>query len=403
MRDELLGMNPKDYDVATDAPPQEVGALFRTTREVGKAFGVMQVRISGVTVEVATFRREHGYTDRRRPDTVSFCDEFSDAARRDFTINALFVDPLSEERTPGAEHVRGRVIDHVDGLKDLRSRTIRAVGDPDARLAEDNLRALRAVRFAARLGFTIDPRTAEAIRRHASELAGVSRERIGEELRLMLSAPSRALAAALIQSLGLDAPVLEEPGNPGVAGGAVGSEAGLVSLGKLHDKAGFVLALGAWAIDRSASELDHQVVPAVVARWRRALCLSNAERDDLFALLETRCTLQSEWDFLPVAKQKRLAASGAFAGAIELLFSRSPEVARRVEQCVVLLAGTASGLAPEPWVTGDELIKSGLLPGPEFGKWLERAYDGQLEDRFASPAEALRAVLDWAKRERSGL
>ncbi|MEO1128103.1 MAG: CCA tRNA nucleotidyltransferase [Planctomycetota bacterium] len=206
VRDELLGRAPEDYDVATDAPPERISALFRRTREVGRAFGVVLVRKNQIWVEVATFRVEHGYSDGRRPDAVTFCNAEQDALRRDFTINALFIDPLDTGDRPG-----GRVIDHVQGLADLDARMVRAVGDPEARLAEDNLRALRAVRFASRLRFALDVGTAEAVRRHATELAGVSRERIGDELRRMFGHAQRADAASYMHALGLDGPTLDEP------------------------------------------------------------------------------------------------------------------------------------------------------------------------------------------------
>src|SRR5688572_17117161 len=213
VRDELLGLHPTDYDVATDAPPQRIRELFPRTAEVGAAFGVMLVHLyraggGGITVEVATFRAEGPYSDARRPDTVRFSDAPTDAARRDFTINALFLDPLA---APDAPAIEGHVVDYVGGVADLRAGVVRAVGDPHQRLAEDHLRALRAVRFTARLGFALDPATADAVRQHAAELRGVSRERIGEEVRRMMGHPSRARAAELLAQLGLDVPVLEEP------------------------------------------------------------------------------------------------------------------------------------------------------------------------------------------------
>src|SRR5690606_2867641 len=163
VRDALLGHPPTDYDIATDATPDRVQSLFDRTAAVGAHFGVVLVKRRGVTVEVATFRSEGPYSDQRRPDSVTFSDPESDAQRRDFTINALFLDPLAG----GHQSDGGQVIDFVGGQRDLQQKVVRAVGDPDQRLAEDHLRALRAVRFAARLGFRLDEPTAEAIRRHA--------------------------------------------------------------------------------------------------------------------------------------------------------------------------------------------------------------------------------------------
>jgi poly(A) polymerase len=185
VRDELLGLTPTDYDVATDATPDRISALFPRTSEVGAAFGVVLVKSGREVTEVATFRSEGAYSDRRRPDSVTFSNPAEDAKRRDYTVNALFLDPHAggagsvEGAVVTSHGSHGRVIDFVGGLLDLERRVLRAVGDPDQRLAEDHLRALRAARLAAKLGFQIDPGTAQAIRQHASQLQGVSRERIG--------------------------------------------------------------------------------------------------------------------------------------------------------------------------------------------------------------------------------
>lgn len=390
VRDELLGLAPKDYDVATDAPPERVAGLFRRTREVGKAFGVMLVSISDVTVEVSTFRREHGYSDKRRPDTVSFCDAESDSHRRDFTINALFIDPLDLSEGAG-----GRVIDFAGGLADLRAGVLRAVGDPERRLAEDHLRALRAVRFAARLGFRIDDATADAIRRHARELEGVSRERIGDELRLMIADPRRAAALAMIESMGLDEPALGEPARNEAERGALPGVSALSGRGVR-----FGLGLAAWAADRHGrgrpgAELA-RAASEIADRWRRSLCLSNDETDELRSTLTGVGVLESQWGALSKARRKRAAASDWFPGAMGLSRARHPEICAGIEKEVGTLAGEPGGLAPAPLVTGDDLIAAGLTPGPRFGKWLEDAYDAQLEGRIVRQEEALNLVRGWA-------
>lgn len=407
VRDELLGLTPKDYDVATDATPTRVAALFRRTREVGKSFGVVLVRESGVTVEVTTFRREGTYSDRRRPDAVEFAGPREDAARRDFTINALYIDPVEDvgAAASGAAHdetasarrrvtgVRGEVIDFVGGLGDLEARVIRAVGDADARLSEDDLRALRAARFAARLGFVIEEATALAIRRHAGALVGVSRERIGDELRLMLRAGSRASAARVLEELGLDGPALMEAarggGKPLRTLAAMGTEA-------MDGAEGFGLAAAAWMLDRWGT--GDEVTPtgvvarergAAVTRWRRALCLSNDETQALAGLLEMVVVIESGWSGLGVARKKRAASSGWFEGAMRLTRARGSSAADEVSREVAELAGTFGGLAPKAWVSGDALVAAGARPGPGFGKWLDDVYDAQLEGRVSSAAEAM--------------
>ena len=157
VRDLLMGREPKDYDVATDAPPKRVRQIFPNTQAVGAAFGVILVRQGRSVVEVATFRAEGKYDDGRRPSEVRFTTAEEDAGRRDFTINGLFFDPLDGDR----------VIDYVGGQEDLKNRVLRAIGNPDVRFGEDYLRLLRAVRFAARFGLAIEERTAAAIRRRA--------------------------------------------------------------------------------------------------------------------------------------------------------------------------------------------------------------------------------------------
>lgn len=415
MRDELLGLHPTDYDVATDATPQRIAELFPRTAEVGASFGVVLVRSRGVSVEVATFRSDGPYSDRRRPDSVHFSDPRSDALRRDFTINALFLDPLHDEMTgqgfagaarPGPSMLsgstRGRVIDFVNGQADLRDRVLRAVGDPNLRLAEDHLRALRAVRFAARLDFAIDPSTAVALRHHARELAGVSRERVGEELRRMLVDARRAHAVMLLQSLGLDAPVLQEESSqtPPTLVAALGTNAGDHPLQ-------FPTVLAAWALDRGlacsppdpAARKGASVSPthALVARWRAALCLSNDDSDQLGRTLDTLGAIEHGWATLGIAARKRLAATRVFSESMNIFRGRDPALAARVDADVRELAATPGGLAPEPLVTGDVLIAAGFRPSPAFKALLDRVYDAQLEGKVSTVADGLALAFQITK------
>lgn len=380
VRDELLGRVPQDYDVATDATPPVLTRLFRKTSEVGASFGVVLVKLHGEVVEVATFRADGAYTDKRRPDEVRFSTPEEDAARRDFTVNALFLDPADTSAGP-----LGRVIDFVGGLDDLRRKVLRAVGDPEARLAEDHLRALRAVRLSAKLGFSIDPATRAAITRHARDLAGVSRERIGDEIRAMMSHPSRALAIATLEELGLDAPVLNEP--PRSAPG--------VLLSRLRPEAGLGVCLAAWALDRGL-EVGTTDTPLLVSRWRKAMCLANAERAGLLNILQTVPIIERKWGDMGVAARKRLAASDPFSDALDLVSVRNSTLADRVLDEVASLRATASGLSPAPLVTGDDLIGLGLAPGPRFKVLLEALYDAQLEERVTSRQAGLTLALELA-------
>jgi len=288
------------------------------------------------------------------------------------------------------------VIDYEGGLDDLRARIIRAVGDPDARLSEDHLRALRAVRFAARLGFEIDRATGEAIQRHALELAGVSRERIGDEVRMMLAGPSRVEAIGLMESFGLDAPVVGE-------GTSRASRRGVLS--GLGAEASFGACLAGWAVARlepSGSGDIAREAEGVVKRWRRALCLSNDERDEMRAVMLGVAALEEGWSEAGVARRKRWAASDWFGPALRLVGVRDPGLARSIESDVGALRRTPGGLAPEPLITGDDLIEAGLRPGPAFAAWLDRAYDAQLEGRVSSREEALGLVRGMASEDAGG-
>ena len=172
VRDLMLGRDPADYDVSTDAPPEEVLRLFPGSLAVGAQFGVVLARNGGEKVEVATFRKEVGYSDGRHPDKVIYTSTAEqDVSRRDFTINGLLM-----------RHDTNEVLDYVGGEADLSSGIIRAIGEPDRRFTEDKLRMLRAVRFAARFGYAIEPATFAAIREHAAEICSVSAERRQEEL-----------------------------------------------------------------------------------------------------------------------------------------------------------------------------------------------------------------------------
>ena len=200
VRDALLGKKPKDYDIATSAPPDLVERLFQKTVPIGKAFGVVLVEgTDGVYCEVATFRSESGYADGRRPDAVTFSTAEEDARRRDFTMNALFYD-----------HFERRVLDYVGGVSDIEKRVLRTVGEPEERFREDHLRLLRAARFAARTGFAIAEETCRAARELAGLVRNVSPERIAAELEAMLNGGFSRPALAFMEELGLLPHVLPE-------------------------------------------------------------------------------------------------------------------------------------------------------------------------------------------------
>ena len=364
VRDEILGLNPTDYDVATDATPKKIGKLFQSTAHVGAHFGVVIVHTGqGQSVEVATFRKDGSYSDNRRPDSVEFADDVADANRRDFTVNALFLDPLASEDSPS---IHGHVVDHVGGLADIDRRVIRAVGRAEDRLAEDHLRALRAVRFAARLGYSIDDDTKRAITEHAGDLAGVSAERIGQELRRMLSASTRGSAVDMLTGLKLEAAIFGKPDTKP-----------RVRLATLDgDAVSFELAMAAWILDRDGYDPD-------LLTYRRALCLSNDEQSEIASIVGIAGRLVRGWLKDSVAEQKRLCGKSCFRQALICVKASDPDLAAKIDERYQALAETPSGIQPEPLLDGEALIGMGFEAGPAFGKVLHAVYDAQLDDRIS--------------------
>lgn len=199
VRDFLLGRDPKDYDIATNATPEQSEKLFPKTIPVGRQFGVLLVVEDGHEFQIATFRAEANYRDGRRPEEVRFSHAREDAIRRDFTINGLFYDPVSKQ-----------LHDWVGGAADLKAKVIRTIGSPEERFGEDHLRMLRAIRFAAQLGFQIEAGTLEAVRLHAEKIQIVSAERIREELIKLFAPPHAARGLTLLNESGLMPYVLPE-------------------------------------------------------------------------------------------------------------------------------------------------------------------------------------------------
>src|SRR3954454_5361661 len=276
VRDELLGITPKDYDVATDAPPPRVRELFTNTQAVGAAFGVILVRQRKSVIEVATFRSDDVYLDGRRPTAVKFTTAEEDAKRRDFTINGLFLDP-----------VENKVIDYIGGREDLKNKIVRAIGEPDHRFEEDHLRLLRAVRFAARFGLTIELATASAIRAHAPQLKRISPERVAEELRLMLTPATRVAAWKMLWELGLARVVFRSLGplRENTAAGSADDRSSIFLNVSPGAAVPFGLALAAAVVDwqRDGAEvrglLEKRQVQRAVNASRQTLRISNDESD----------------------------------------------------------------------------------------------------------------------------
>ncbi|MGN6625142.1 MAG: CCA tRNA nucleotidyltransferase [Tepidisphaeraceae bacterium] len=387
VRDALLGLEPKDYDVATDAPPARVQALFKKTQAVGAAFGVILVRLNRSVVEVATFRTDGRYEDGRRPSSVEFTDARHDAQRRDFTINGLFYDPIEE-----------RVIDYVGGEQDLRQRTLRAIGVPADRFNEDYLRLLRAVRFAARFGLTIDPATAAAIEAAAPQLPRISGERIADELRRMLIPPTRSAAfqwlwqLRLLDAIAADTSLTHRPLDA--------SRSVLLHLSPT-EPVSFALAWTAALIDHrwQGGGMKHDVLGTLtqaesarrLAHAKKVLKLSNDELDEMADLArQTHALLNTREP--RVAMLKRFLARRSAGGSRGLLNAlRAVGVAvERIDALNARLDALArTDFAPTPWVSGDDLVRAGYSPGPAFKAVLDAVYDAQLEATVATASDAM--------------
>jgi len=402
VRDRLLGRVPKDYDVATDARPEQVRALFgpRRTLAIGAAFGVIAVRgpRAAGSVEVTTFRRDAAYSDGRHPDHVEFSSAEEDASRRDFTINGLFFDPVEE-----------RVIDFVGGQADLAARRVRAIGRARDRFAEDKLRMLRAVRFAATFDFALDAEASRAIREMAPQIHALSPERIAMEMRLILGDARRAAGARLLLETGLAAEVLPEivphaPSETCASSIAVlerlqhSEEAPhapsetcaspIAVLERLKPAAGFPLALAAALVPCG----DDASAAAVGRRWR----LANTETRRTAWLLKHWRAIERAATMPWSALQPLLIAPGA-EDLLVLAEAASPEAgAAGAAHCRRLLTQPRERLDPPPLVTGDDLLALGIPAGPRFKAILQRIRAAQLDGEIRSKTEA----MELAQRER---
>jgi len=409
VRDVILGREPSDYDVTTRAKPEEVMSLFPETYAVGAQFGVVLVPSPDKTwtVEVATFRSDESYSDGRRPDSVRYSqDAREDVERRDFTINGLLLDPLSDE-----------VLDYVGGRRDLEAQILRTIGDPERRFTEDKLRLLRAVRFAARLGYQIEPSTFSAIRELAPQTHQVSRERVADELNKMLSEGRARTAFELLDVTGLLPEVLPEIfAMKGVAQPPQYHPEGdvwqhtLLLLENLPHPCSRTQAWGALlhdvgkpptfrvAPDRIRFDGHVEIGVKMAAEICRRLRFSNADTEQILALI------QQHMRFGDLQRMKESTLKK---------FLRLPKIEEHVEQhrldCVAshgdlslytfarekLATMPPETMRPAPLVTGADLIAHGYEPGPQFKKILAAVEDAQLEGRLQSKEQA----MAWAQEE----
>lgn len=381
VRDQLVGSTPKDYDVATNATPDQIRDVFgfRRTLPIGKAFGVITVLgpKSAGQIEVATFRQDADYSDGRHPDRVVFSTPEEDAQRRDFTINGLFYDPLED-----------RIIDYVGGQQDLQNRVLRAIGDPYERIAEDKLRMLRAVRFAATYQLKVDPATAEAVQQEAHEITVVSAERIAAELRRMLIHQNRRLAIELLRTSSLMRYVLPEIVE--LLGDSTDDQCIWENtMNMLDGLASPSFAIAFAVLVRSWVHAQGEPAEALTGLCRR-LTLSNEERSAILFFLRheplVRQACQQPWPRL-----QRVLIEGE---AVDLV-TYCQAVARvedadlsNIEFCQQKLALPRGQLDPPPLIGGDELQAAGLRRGPVYGRILNRIRDAQLDGKIDSREQA---------------
>ncbi|MHC4574367.1 MAG: CCA tRNA nucleotidyltransferase [Planctomycetota bacterium] len=369
VRDMLLGRAAKDFDVATDAQPEDVMRLFRRTLRVGAKFGVVIVLLEGKQVEVATFRTETGYTDGRHPTKVKFAGPVEDARRRDFTINGMFYDPLEK-----------KVIDHVGGQADLEKGIVRTIGTPQERFGEDYLRMLRAVRFSTQLGFRIGPRTKSAICGSAENITRISGERIAVELEGILVSPNRAAGVRLLFGTGLAGAIF-----PGLTGEHARTAVSV--LGRLRKEVGFGLALASFFAG----------CPTDFALERcRLLKLSRNQAKHIRFLLTNRGKLLD--DRMSLAQLKLILAEPYFRDLYEL--QRAIQKADRGLRRRIRDLGDIE-LKPKPLLTGHDLIRLGTVPGPVLGQLAEEMYIAQLEGQLQTVSDAENWVLTWLERHKA--
>jgi poly(A) polymerase len=418
VRDLLLQCDPKDYDVATNATPQQVMAIFPETYAVGAQFGVVlvpapdgdvasagaEVTSKSHAVEVATFRSDIGYTDGRHPDEVRFSrDPQEDVARRDFTINGMLLDPVS-----------GEVLDFVGGRADLQAGIIRTIGDPEQRFGEDKLRMLRAVRFAARFEYTIEPATFAAMQKLAAQIEVVSHERVRDELTRMLTEGRARHAFLLLDASGLLEHVLPDiSAMKGVQQPPEFHPEGdvfvhtLLLLDNLPNPCPLTLAWGALlhdvgkpatfrvAPDRIRFDGHVEVGVKMAEEICRDLRFSNDETEQILALVDNHmrfghATRMKESTLKRFLRMPAFDEHLALHRADCLASHRNLATYEFIQQKRAEIP--AEKMRPVPLVTGDDLIAAGHLPGPKFREILTAVEDAQLEGRLPSRDAALAFV-----------
>ena len=405
VRDMLLGRVPHDFDLVTDATPEELAQVFPGECElVGASFGVSLVKRDGLSLEVATAREERNYLDGRHPESVRYTRDLSvDVARRDFTVNALMYDPVA-----------GEVVDHVGGVSDLEKGVIRCVGDPERRFSEDYLRMLRAVRFAGRFGFGLDPATRAALDKLSGKCSQLSGERVREEMSRILCTPRAAESLKLMLESGLLAAVLPE----------VAALSGVEQPPEFHPEGD--------VFTHTCLMLRNMVLPTVNLAWSvllhdvgkkpcfgrdetgrirffghesagaemagpilERLRFSVADRERIVAAVKNHMRFAAVRE-MKSGKILRLLADDNFALELELHRLDCMSCHGKLDGFVYLvdqLRKLPEAKLPPPLILGRDLVGAGFSPSPRFGEVLREIYERQLSGEFADREGALQAAL----------
>ncbi len=403
VRDMVMGVAPHDYDIATSARPEEVVRLFPGSLTVGAQFGVVVVLAGSGDFEVATFRADAASSDGRHPDSVRFCSAREDVARRDFTINGMLYDPAAHQ-----------VIDWVEGREDVRRRVIRAIGNPEERFAEDKLRLLRAVRFAARLDYAVEEKTYAAMVQMAPHAAEVSAERVRDELLRILTGPNAGRAVRLMHDTGLLKPVLPE----------IEALAGVEQPPQFHPEGDVFehtcvmldamrnpspeLAMAVLLHDVGKPQTqtfaerirfdDHDQAGAEMARdICRRLRFSNDQVEQIVLLVGSHMRFMAV-QRMKLSTLKRLLALNRFDEHLELHRLDCLASHGKLDNYEFLRQKLeefgSEQIAPEPLVTGRDLIELGYKPGPIFKRILDAVREEQLENRLTSREEG----IEWIRK-----
>lgn len=378
VRDLVMGIQPKDYDVTTSALPQEVMDLFPKAIPVGVQFGVVNVRMKGFWFEVATFRGEDGYYDGRHPERVWFSSLEQDLQRRDFTMNALVMDPST-----------GEITDMSEGLTAIDRRIIRAIGDPLKRFEEDRLRMLRAVRFSAQTGFTIDPETLQAIATLAPKIARVSRERIRKEMEELLTTanPEKGLVLALdLGLLRIFLPAIVDYGRQR-----------LLELGGLIPKIKEMPAK--WAV--LLKDCGSQAAYMAMLGLKHSNKVCNTVRSTIEGLKRL-----ASFSKLGLADQKRLVRSDEFVFVYDVARVCDQKIGitkQEIRQAGRLLeTSSKDDLFPPALLTGDDIKAMGYIPGPAFARVIAALEDARLSGDIVNREQAVKLVhqlMAWEKKD----